>query len=578
MSSQASHPRLAAVVLAAFAAANFASAAAITWQGNTSGVLTLASNWGGGVAPVTATDAYVFGAAGTAGTSLTLGSGFSATNANGGLSAIEFAAGASAYTFGGGGQLTAATGGMRNLSGQTQTFNNPFRFNTGSGHFLLNANSAFVFNGVTTLQAATTTFTLGGATGHAITFGGNLSGSAARILTLTGSTNASTVAINGSANTDLGTLNIGSNVRVNLGSATGLGSATLVTMNGGGATLANTSGSALTTNASLAFNTATQNHTFGATGHTAANNLTFNGTTVISADLNRTITLNGTGLSVTSGSVWNNSSTTSRQLTVNGPGNTLGLGGVAIGATGEAANVTFTLAGSANLTVSGGVTNGLGTGTRGLQHNGSGVLTIEGASDYSGTTGVGTNATLLVNGSHTGGLNYSVAGTLGGSGTIDLSANNATVGFFSGGTGRLQASSTETLTFIGGTNPTINLTNSINSFSIERLLFTLGNPGGTVVDVQGILTIGTGLLDWNDFSFTPGSGFGTSTYNLFQYDTLNGTMGTSLTGMIGGFNATMSNDVLNKSIVLSVVPEPTTSAFASLLLASALLRRSRQIF
>jgi hypothetical protein len=184
----------------------------------------------------------------------------------------------------------------------------------------------------------------------------------------------------------------------------------------------------------------------------------------------------------------------------------------------------------------------------------------------------------LVNGSHTGGQSYTVAGILGGTGTIDLSANNATVNFVGTGGGRLQAASADGLTIIGGSSSAITLNNSIDT-ETGRLLFTLNAPGTTVVDVQGLLTIGTGFLDFGDFAFTAGSGFGVGTYRLFDYTTLSGSLGTSLTGTIAGLDASISLDTLNTAIVLTVVPEPSTVVLAALggLGVLALVRRRRRL-
>lgn len=572
---------LAAAMLFAFGSAAGTQAADRTWLGNSSVNLLDAANWS--APPVTGSDSLVFGAAGTAGTNITVNGTYNAVFTGGGSPAIDFTASAPAYTFGGSSQLTVSTGGLRNQSGQTQTFNNPFRVNTSNILSLVNANSALVFGGDVVLQAGTTNLSMGGASGHSMTFSNLVLGSTPTTnLTIAGGASTSTLNLNGSTNAGLtGSLTIGQNVTVNIGSSTGLstqGSSALVTMNAAGASIANTSGAALTTSASLSFNGTAQNYAFGASGHTAVNSMTFAGTTAINADQNRTLTINGSGVSVTSASVWNNTVTSNRTLTVNGAGNTFGIGGLAIGAAGETADVRLTLAGSANITVAGGITVGAGTGTRSLQHNGSATVAINGSSNYTGTTGVGETGTLLVNGTHTGGANYSVAGILGGTGTINLSSGNATINFVSGGTGRLQAASADSLTIIGGTAAALNLTNSINT-PTGRLLFTLNAPGTTVVDVQGLLAIGTGLLDWNDFAFTAGAGFGAGSYRLFDYNTLSGTLGATLTGTINGFDATISNDTVNGAILLTVVPEPSTYALVGVSLAglALLFRRRRTI-
>lgn len=550
------------VVLSALSSAD--GAVVRVWDGGGSDASLLnAQNWIDDIAPVTG-NALQFTSVAPGGTTLALGSSLNLGSTFGAPQppALEFISGAQAFTFTGGGQLTVATGGMRNASGQIQTFNNPFRFNTGSTHSLSGANSALAFNGVTTLSAATTTISMGAATGHSVTFGGNLDHTSANALVLNGSANASTLAINGSANTALGALTIGQNVTVNLGSSTALGSATTVTMNAVGATLANTSGTALTTTASLAFNATSQAYSFGATGHTAANNLTFSGANAINADQTRTLALIGSGVTVSSASTWNNTVAGNRALTVNGAGNTFAIGGLAIGASGETNNVTLTLAGSGNIAVTGGIANGLGTGTRSLQVNSSGTVSLVGSSSYNGTTGIGSSATLLVDGTHSGGGNYSVGGTLGGSGTITLASGSAISFVFNSGNygGKLRADSSDPLTIAGGGSTVLNLTNAVAPVAAPSLFFNLGAPGSTVVDVQGGLNIGSGTLEFNDFTFTTGSGFGAGVYRLFDYTSVVGTLGSTLTGNIGGLAATISNDSVNSAIIVTVIPEP--SAFA----------------
>ncbi|MBC8011788.1 MAG: hypothetical protein H7067_17010, partial [Burkholderiales bacterium] len=551
-------------LLAAFATASAVHAQAsttITWEGNASTNVLDAGNWVGGLAPVNSTG-LIFGAAGTAGSTLSLGTSLNTGYSGTTQPAITFTTAAPAYIFDGAGTLTVATGGLRNESGKLQTFNNPFRFNTGSQHPLANAGSALLFANTTTLNA-NTTILLGSATNQAVTFGGNilLGGAGPWNLTLTGGGNSSTVNLNGASSPGLqGNLSVGQNVRLNLGSATALSAAAKLTLNGGGATLANTSGSVFTSSASLAFNAASQSYTFGAIDHTAANNLVFAGSAAIDADQTRSLTLAGTGLTVSSASVWNNTVTGNRSLTVNGAGNTLTLGGIAVGASGETANVVFTANGAGSITLSGGVTVGLGTGTRGLQYNGAGTFAINGASNYTGSTGVGGSGTVLVNGTHTGGGSYSVGGTLGGAGSIDLSANNANVGFTSTGANRrLLASSADGLAIIGGASTALNLTNAAGrTDTFQSFYFTLATPGSTVVDVQGALNLGAGTLEFNDFAFTPGPGFGGGVYRLFDYVSATGTLGASLAGTVGGLPATISQDATNGAIILTVVSETNT--------------------
>lgn len=121
-------------------------------------------------------------------------------------------------------------------------------------------------------------------------------------------------------------------------------------------TVINDSAGPISTAASLAFTTG-GNFVFGESGDTSANNISFTGTAGISADLNRTVTINGSNVTVSSASVWSNTNLNSRTLTVNGASNTFEIAGIAIGATGEVNDRNFTVAGDGNLRVTGGITN-----------------------------------------------------------------------------------------------------------------------------------------------------------------------------------------------------------------------------
>jgi autotransporter-associated beta strand protein len=541
----------AALILASFTSQELLHAqTTLTWVGNTSTNLLTADNWNPAQAPVN-NDTWVFGAAGTAGTSLTLGS---ARNING----FSFSSGASAYTFGGAGTYTIATGGLTNNSGTTQTFDSIVRYSTGST-FTAGSNSPVVFNGNffgnATVDLSST-----------VTFNGNISGGSTALLLRFG---AGIATINGASNTGLQSIKINRSQRVNIGSATGLASATTITMGSdradaqSGAVLANTSGTPLTTGASLAVRSGTSlaaaglNFSFGDAAHTAANSMTFTGTTAINADLTRTITLNGTGLNVTSASVWNNTVTGNRTLVINGAGNTFGIGGIAIGATDETNNIALTIGGSGNLTIAGGVTAGGGTGTRGLTVNktsGLGTVSIGGTSDYTGATTI-TAGTLLVNGNQSaaiGAVTVALPATLGGTGT--LGGATAVSGILAPG--------------VGGIG-TLTVANDVTWNGGGNWLFELGTAGASIGSpgTSDLLSI----TENNDFLKGTGSSWGFDfggSGAVGWYKLVDWTGGTT-TFAAGDFTATNLSSgytgeftVQNNGLYIVVVPEPGTWALA----------------
>jgi hypothetical protein len=110
----------------------------------------------------------------------------------------------------------------------------------------------------------------------------------------------------------------------------------------------------------------------------------------------------------------------------------------------------------------------------------------------------------------------------------------------------------------------------------KSLAFDLGAPASSdsVAITGGALHIGAGVLAFDDFSFTPITGFTEGTYTLFSGDT--GIVGTldlaNLTGAIGAFTGTLGVDGSN--VVLTVIPEP--SAAVAILAGTAVLAGFRR--
>ena len=230
---------------------------------------------------------------------------------------------------------------------------------------------------------------------------------------------------------------------------------------------------------------------------------------------------------------------------------------------------------SGSATYAGILKNG-GTGTSvntlSVTKAGAGTQVFSGASNtYTGTTIVNAG-TLLIDGTQTGGGAYTVdsGGALGGIGSIGL-ASNTNVSVLSGG--KLQASSADSLAFTLSGTGILNVSGALGG--AQSMFFTLAAPGSTVVSLSGGLNIGAGVLNFDDFSFTAGTGFNEGIYKLFGGTIApTGTLGSSLIGTISGKSSTISlsgNDVL-----LTVVPEPTTWGLLAFSLTTVMVLRRRR--
>jgi hypothetical protein len=231
-----------------------------------------------------------------------------------------------------------------------------------------------------------------------------------------------------------------------------------------------------------------------------------------------------------------------------------------------------TIGGSNNLTLSGNATIASG---KTLTVSNTGVTALAGTNTFTGgTLAVNSGAKLRINGTSTGGT-YTInsGATLGGTGTIDLSATNGSVNIGNGAF--LAASSLDSLAFTLGTG-TLDISGAVTN-AAPSLLFGLGSPGSTVVSSSSA-TIGSGVLEFSDFTFTQDTGFGAGTYTLLT--SVVGTLGSSLTGVVGGLDGTLSISSNNLILTLtdaSSVPEPSSYAmFAGVAaLCGVVLRRRR---
>lgn len=299
----------------------------------------------------------------------------------------------------------------------------------------------------------------------------------------------------------------------------------------------------------------TANLLIGTGGVTLNKNITY--TALTSTDTSDIRTLGG--------------SNTSGTATYSG---TVTLGAFAASGTGSSLRVTSASGGT--VAFSGNITDG--TNTVALLLNGTGIVKFTRGTgmNYDGGTTISSGTLLVTNtsGSGTGSGTVSVGNTatFGGSGIVSGATTAAAGSFLSPGS---DAGATGNLTF-GGTLDLAGLASGTGG-----LLFDLDTTAASdkVTLSAGALSIGSGTLNFNDFAFTTLGGFGVGTYTLFDTNTsIVGTLGTNLTGTIGGLDAALAFADGGQDLVLTVtssIPEPSTYAalIGTLALAGAVWRR-----
>jgi fibronectin-binding autotransporter adhesin len=179
--------------------------------------------------------------------------------------------------------------------------------------------------------------------------------------------------------------------------------------------------------------------------------------------------------------------------------------------------------------------SGILQGGGSLNKTGNGVLALSGSSTYSGPTTI-KQGDLVVNGSLASPVTVSSGGILGGTGRLTSVTVSAS--------GQIAP---------GAPLGVLSVTGSLILVPGAALNFELDRPATSSMINSGTLILGN--QQFTDFNFTWTPNFAPGNYDLINFASSSGTLGTN-TGTIDGYPATLT--LQSNELVLNVVPEPSS--------------------